>query len=68
MYFHIKLVEEKDTANVAKNISNTKTMGIGAIASKLAAKIYDLNLIKEDFLTQTMLSVHAIVFEGFYNK
>ena len=44
----IKLVEEKDTANVAKKISNTKTMGIGAIASKLAAKIYDLNLIKED--------------------
>lgn len=44
----IKLVEEKDTANVAKTISNTKTMGIGAIASKLAAKIYDLNLIKED--------------------
>lgn len=44
----IKLVEEKDTANVAKKISKTKTMGIGAIASKLAAKIYDLNLIKED--------------------
>ena len=44
----IKLVEDKDTANVAKKISNTKTMGIGAIASKLAAKIYDLNLIKED--------------------
>ena len=44
----IKLVEEKDTANVAKKISITKTMGIGAIASKLAAKIYDLNLIKED--------------------
>ncbi len=43
-----KLVEEKDTANVAKKISNTKAMGIGAIASKLAAKIYDLNLIKED--------------------
>ena len=44
----IKLVEEKDTASVAKKIYNTKTMGIGAIASKLAAKIYDLNLIKED--------------------
>jgi len=44
----IKLVEEKDTARVAKKISNTKTMGIGAIASKLAAKIYDLNLIEED--------------------
>ena len=44
----IKLVEEKDTASVAKKISNTKTMGIGAITSKLAAKIYDLNLIKED--------------------
>lgn len=44
----IKLVEEKDTASVAKKISNTKTIGIGAIASKLAAKIYDLNLIKED--------------------
>ena len=44
----IKLVEEKDTASVAKKISNTKTMGIGSIASKLAAKIYDLNLIKED--------------------
>ena len=44
----IKLVEDKDTANVAKKISNIKTMGIGAIASKLAAKIYDLNLIKED--------------------
>ena len=53
----IKLVEDKDTANVAKKISNTKTMGIGAIASKLAAKIYDLNLIKSIFLIWSLIFI-----------
>jgi prephenate dehydratase len=37
---HIKLVEAKDTADVAKQIGEQKIKGIAAIASKNAAKLY----------------------------
>ena len=47
----IKLIEEKDTALVAKNIAKNKVMGLGAIASELASKIYKLNIIKENIQT-----------------
>ena len=42
---HISLVEATDTAKVAQLISKKKLKGIAAIASKEAAKTYNLNVI-----------------------
>ncbi|NQX85037.1 MAG: prephenate dehydratase [Flavobacteriaceae bacterium] len=42
---HIKLVEDKDTAEVAQRIKNQNLFGVAAIASDLAAKIYDLAIL-----------------------
>ena len=44
-YPHIKLIEEKDTAEVAQRIQREKILGVAAIASKEAAKIFNLNII-----------------------
>lgn len=44
-YPHIKLIESEDTALSAKRISDEKLTGIGAIASELAAQIYNLEII-----------------------
>ena len=48
---HIRLVESNDTAETAKRIQEQKLKGIGAIASKSAAKLYDLQLIAKDIHT-----------------
>jgi len=48
---NIKLIEEKDTAEIAKRIHDQKIKGIAAIASKQAANIYDLNVIEDDIQT-----------------
>lgn len=50
-YPHIKLVEAKDTADVAKQISETKTEGIAAIASRTASELYSLNIMSESIQT-----------------
>jgi prephenate dehydratase len=42
---HIKLIEDKDTAAVAKRIQDQKLMGVAAIAGSLAAEIYNLQII-----------------------
>nr|WP_298263787.1 prephenate dehydratase [uncultured Lutibacter sp.] len=44
-YPHIKLIEDKDTASVAKRIRDNNLKGIGAIASELAAETYDLTIL-----------------------
>lgn len=48
---HIKLVEAKDTADVAKQISEQQINGIAAIASKNAARLYDLSVLAESIQT-----------------
>ena len=48
---NITLVEEKDTAQIAKKIAKNKILGLGAIASKLAYKIYELNIINDNIQT-----------------
>lgn len=48
---NITLVEEKDTAQIAKKIAKNKILGLGAIASKLASKIYGLNIINDNIQT-----------------
>lgn len=47
----IKLIEEKDTAEVAKRIRDKNLKGIAAIASKMAADMYDLDVIADDIQT-----------------
>ena len=51
---HIKIIEEKDTAFVAKQINEKKLKGIATIASKKAAEIYDLNILEEQIQTDNL--------------
>ena len=48
---NIKLVEDKDTAEVAQRISLNQTKGVAAIASTLAAEIFDLDIIASSIQT-----------------
>ncbi|MCX7551776.1 prephenate dehydratase [Xanthomarina sp. F2636L] len=48
---HIKLVEDKDTAEVAQRIQNKNLKGVAAIASKLASELFELNIISESIQT-----------------
>lgn len=50
-YPYIKLVEDVDTAEVAKRISKNKLNGIAAIAPKIAAEIFDLQIIEDNIQT-----------------
>ncbi len=50
-YPHIKLIEDKDTATVAKRIYEKKLKGTGAIASKLAAETYKLKILAPEIQT-----------------
>ena len=48
---HIKLVEDVDTAEVAKRISKENLLGIAAIAPKIAAEIFDLDVLEDEIQT-----------------
>ena len=48
---HIKLIEDKDTASVAKRIHDKQLKGVGAIASTLAAETYGLTIIAPEIQT-----------------
>jgi len=48
---HIKLVEDKDTAEVAQRIQEKKLIGIGAIASITAAEIFELDILSHSIQT-----------------
>jgi prephenate dehydratase len=48
---HIKLVEDVDTAEVAKRISKENLVGIAAIAPKIASEIFDLVVLEDDIQT-----------------
>jgi prephenate dehydratase len=50
-YPNIKLIEEKDTAEVAKRIQENKMTGVAAIASKEAAKLFNLEVLADDIQT-----------------
>ena len=70
-YPHIKLVEDVDTAEVAKRIAKENIKGIAAIAPKIAAEIFGLQVLEDDIQTikdnstrfvivQTKLPNHSI--------
>jgi len=48
---NIKLVEDKDTAETARRIHDKQIKGIAAIASKVAAEMYDLEIIASEIQT-----------------
>jgi len=50
-YPKIKLVEAKDTADVAKFISENQTKGIAAIASDSASRLYNLEVLAKSIQT-----------------
>ena len=50
-YPHIKLIESEDTAYSAKYIAENKIKSMGAIASSLAAQLYDLEIIERGIET-----------------
>ena len=51
LYPKIKLVEAKDTADVAKSISENNIKGIAAIASKTASSLYGLDILAQSIQT-----------------
>ena len=70
-YPHIKLVEDVDTAEVAKRIAKENIKDIAAIAPKIAAEIFGLQVLEDDIQTikdnstrfvivQTQLPTHSI--------
>ena len=50
-YPHIKLIDESDTAEVAKRIQDNQLHGIAAIASAKAADIYQLSILSKNIQT-----------------
>jgi prephenate dehydratase len=50
-YPHIKLVEDKDTAEVADRIHKNQLKNVGAIASVLAAEIFELDILAKSIQT-----------------
>ncbi|WP_298900251.1 prephenate dehydratase [uncultured Psychroserpens sp.] len=50
-YPHIKLIEDKDTAEVAQRIQKGQIKKMAAIASKLAAQLFELDIISESIQT-----------------
>ncbi|WP_103072440.1 prephenate dehydratase [Aquimarina sediminis] len=48
---HIKLVEDADTADVAKRIHKNQLKGIAAVAGETAANIYQLNILAREIQT-----------------
>ncbi len=48
---HIKLVEDADTAEVARRISEQQLKGIAAVGSETAAAIYSLNILAKRIQT-----------------
>lgn len=50
-YPHIKLIEDIDTADVARRIEKNQLKGIAAIASQAAAELYHLNIIATSIQT-----------------
>ena len=48
---HIKLIEDADTAEVAKRIQSKQLKGVAAIASKMASELFELNILAESIQT-----------------
>lgn len=50
-YPHIKLIEDKDTAEVAQRIEKHQLKNVAAIASRLASELFNLEILSESIQT-----------------
>ncbi|MFK8275393.1 prephenate dehydratase [Capnocytophaga cynodegmi] len=60
-YPHIKLVEDTDTASTAQRIHQKQLLGIGAIGSKSAAELYNLNIIRHSIQTMKINATRFVI-------
>lgn len=60
-YPQIKLVEDVDTAATARQIQENQLKGIGAIAPKVAADLYELNIVASEIQTIKNNSTRFII-------
>ncbi len=60
-YPHIRLVEDVDTAETAKRIQKQNLKGVAAIAPKVAAQLYDLDIVADNIQTITNNSTRFII-------
>ena len=60
---HIRLVEDVDTADVAKRISEEKLKGIAAIAPKIASEIYGLEVLNNNIQTITNNATRFVILQ-----
>lgn len=58
---HIKMVEDVDTAETAKQIQEHELKGIAAIAPMVAAELYDLDIVASDIQTIKNNSTRFII-------
>lgn len=61
---HIKLVKSEDTALSAKHVADRQKPTRGAIASKVAAKIYGLNILAESIETSKINYTRFFILNG----
>ncbi|MDX9929210.1 MAG: prephenate dehydratase [Bacteroidales bacterium] len=59
----IRLIESADTALSAKEISESRLMGAGVIASRLAAKLYGLEVIEEEIASDIRNFTRFLIIE-----
>ena len=62
-YPHIKLVEDSDTAEVARRIHDQQLVGIAAIASEAAAEIYQLKILAKSIQTIKQNETRFVIVE-----
>ena len=67
-YPHIKLIEDTDTAEVAKRICEGKIMGVAAIASLEAAHLFDLDILAESIQTIKHNETRFVIVERVYDS
>ena len=67
-YPHIKLIEDADTASVAKRISEKNSKSSAAIASKAASELFGLNILAEGIHTVKSNSTRFLVLKAHRKK
>lgn len=65
---NIRLVEDKDTAEVAQRISQHQIKGLAAVASSHAAKLFGLEILASDIQTISNNSTRFVIVEKKSNR
>jgi prephenate dehydratase len=63
-YPHIKMIEDADTASVAKRISENGKTGVAAVASSAAALLFNLQIMEKDIHTVKSNTTRFLILSG----